>query len=166
MRLVYCGEEEQQLFFFFLNQVFVSISSNSCRCWLATKRSMLFCWQTCSWAWARKPFSYWVSSVHSSAVCLFASVPQLKPWCSPDIGWQGSVCSHFLTHVHTVVHTSAVLPTSVTAALQPWRYLCSKISAKDLRLDGPTLLNATRKLWLFFLPVHKGKSSRVSDCSL
>ena len=89
----------------------------------------------------------WVLSTNISAVCLFASVPQLKPWHSPDIGWQGSICNHFLTPVHNVVHTSAVLPTSVTAALQLWGYLCSKISAKDLCLDGPTLLNTARKLW-------------------
>ena len=37
-------------------------------------------------------------------------VPQLKPWGSPSVGWDGRVCSHFLTPVHIVMHTAAVSP--------------------------------------------------------
>lgn len=33
-------------------------------------------------------------------------------------GWEDSVCSHFHTSIHTVVHTSAVLPNTPTAALR------------------------------------------------
>ena len=56
------------------------------------------------------------------SLCLFVSVPQLKPWCSPNAGWEGSVYSHFPTHVHTVVNTSVVLPAASAAALLLWRF--------------------------------------------
>ena len=51
-------------------------------------------------------------------VRLFVSIPQIKLWRPPRAGWEGSRCSCFPTPVHIVLHTSAVLPTTLVAALQ------------------------------------------------
>ena len=40
--------------------------------------------------------------------CLFVSVPQLKPWGSPSVWWDSSVCSCFPTPARTAVSTVRV----------------------------------------------------------
>ena len=45
----------------------------------------------------------------SNIVYLFLSVPQLKPWGSPNAGWDSSVCSCFPTPVQTVMREGAAL---------------------------------------------------------
>ena len=53
-----------------------------------------------------------------SVILLFVSVPQLKPWGSPSVGWAGTVCSHFPTPVHTILH---IHKCSVSfPQLKPW----------------------------------------------
>ena len=40
----------------------------------------------------------------------FVSI-QLKPWYLSDAEWESSLCRHHPTPIHTVMHTSAMLPT-------------------------------------------------------
>ena len=55
----------------------------------------------------------WVSESES----MFVGIPKLKLQGSPNDGWDGSVCNHFPTAVNLVMHTCAVLATSLEDAL-------------------------------------------------
>ena len=50
--------------------------------------------------------------------CLLAFL-SLNPESSPNTGWEGSMHNRFPTPGHTVIHTSAVLPTTLAFALWP-----------------------------------------------
>ena len=52
------------------------------------------------------------------AQLFIVSVHGLHPWGSPNAWWDGSMCSHFPTHVSTAVRVSAMLPAFLAAALQ------------------------------------------------
>ena len=49
---------------------------------------------------------------------IVVSFPHLKLWVPPNIGWEGSTYNRFPLPVQTVIHTSAVLPVTLWAALQ------------------------------------------------
>ena len=59
----------------------------------------------------------WQITDAESLLWVNVNVPQLKPWGSSSVGWEGSVCSCFPTPVHTAMHKSAVLPATPAAAL-------------------------------------------------
>ena len=46
----------------------------------------------------------------STASLLFVSIPQLEVWGTPNVGWKGSVCSCFLTSVHTAIEVQCCVP--------------------------------------------------------
>ena len=77
----------------------------------------------------------WYIADAESSQCVSVNVPQLKPWGSSSVGWEGSVCSCFPTPVHPAMHTSAALPATPAAVLQLWgfkyRVCCHEISSCD-----------------------------------
>ena len=62
------------------------------------------------------------STVLGAFCGVFVGVPQLKPWGSPNVGWEGRACNHFPAPVHIVLHTGAVLPTTAAAAFPLERF--------------------------------------------
>jgi len=84
----------------------------SCQLWPEQRRPSKMC------VTRRIPRQYYLLPVVFVVVVAVASIPQLKPWGSPGVGWDGSVRSHFPTPVCSAVHKtaiSAMLPTTPAA---------------------------------------------------
>ena len=84
------------------------------------------CVHTKKWQWSnlqrsRADLNLRLLFVHFSLLGLCQSVkvirfiqlvsfPELKPWGLLSVGWDGGVCNHFPTPVHSVIHTGTMLP--------------------------------------------------------
>ena len=56
-----------------------------------------------------------INLMHTTVLGAFCGwlvgIHQLKPWGSPQVGWEGNVCNHFPTPVCSVVHCGSCTPT-------------------------------------------------------
>ena len=75
----------------------ISVFSQNCTFSYAVNR--IYAWLLCDGLQNCKP-----------TFCLLANVPQVEPWGSLAVRWEGSVYNHFPTPVHTVQHASAAFP--------------------------------------------------------
>ena len=71
---------------------------------------------------------------------------------SPFVRWEGRVCNHFPTTVavHTVIHTSAVLPTTPAGTLWLWSLICHEDCYNKWNYPWPETLNTTNILLLIW----------------
>ena len=85
-----------------------------------------------------------------------SKVPQLKPWNSSNVWWNGNVCNRLPTLVHIVTHTAAVIPATLIAArqlrgFQGWSCCCccwSLLYSATLRSRADSLRSYRTRFWV------------------